>query len=58
MDTVQTRAVLGPYRGGADLAAFTFKCPVLPVGHLNGGYCPQPPAGLYRGRSLVIANPP
>jgi len=28
-------AALGLYRGGADLVAFTFKRPVLPVGHLR-----------------------
>ena len=30
-------AALGLYRGGADLVAFTFKRPVLPVGHLHAG---------------------
>ena len=30
-------AALGLYRGGADLVAFTFKHPVLPVGHLHAG---------------------
>jgi succinate-acetate transporter protein len=30
-------AALGLYRGAADLVAFTFKRPVLPVGHLHAG---------------------
>ena len=30
-------AALGLYRGGADLVAFTFKRPVLPVGRLHAG---------------------